>query len=57
MMLQLQFNDRVALSSCNRQDYLRNYFNYHLDQWVMLPAVRGYRYVTPRIVRTGVSNF
>ena len=40
--------------SVNRRMY---YFNYRLDQWVMLPAVRGYRYVTPRIVRTGVSNF
>lgn len=40
--------------SLNRRMY---YFNYRLDQWVMLPAVRGYRYVTPRIVRTGVSNF
>jgi phospholipid-binding lipoprotein MlaA len=33
------------------------YFNYRLDQWVMLPAVRGYRAVTPRVVRSGVSNF
>ncbi len=40
--------------SLNRRMY---YFNYRLDQFVMLPAVRGYRYVTPRIVRTGVSNF
>ncbi|MBX9912316.1 MAG: VacJ family lipoprotein [Pseudomonadaceae bacterium] len=32
-------------------------FNYHLDQWVMLPTVRGYTYVTPKFVRTGVSNF
>lgn len=40
--------------SVNRRMY---YFNYRLDQWVMLPAVRGYRYVTPRVVRTGVSNF
>ena len=32
-------------------------FNYRLDQWVMLPAVRGYTYVTPKFVRTGVSNF
>lgn len=38
----------------NRRMY---HFNYRLDQWVMLPAVRGYRYVTPRVVRTGVSNF
>ena len=40
--------------SLNRRMY---YFNYRLDQWVMLPAVRGYRYVTPSFVRTGVSNF
>ncbi len=40
--------------SLNRRMY---YFNYRLDQWVMLPAVRGYRYVTPAFVRTGVSNF
>jgi phospholipid-binding lipoprotein MlaA len=33
------------------------HFNYHLDQWVMLPVVRGYTYVTPKIARTGVSNF
>lgn len=39
--------------SMNRHMY---YFNYRLDQWVMLPVVRGYRYVTPRLVRTGVSN-
>lgn len=26
-MLQLQFNDRVALSSCNRQVYLKAYSN------------------------------
>jgi len=32
-------------------------FNYRLDQWVMLPAVRGYTYVTPKFARTGVSNF
>ena len=32
-------------------------FNYRLDQWVMLPAVRGYTYITPKFARTGVSNF
>lgn len=42
------------LESFNRRMY---HFNYRLDQWVMLPAVRGYRYVTPKVVRTGVSNF
>ncbi|MFC3609319.1 MlaA family lipoprotein [Stutzerimonas tarimensis] len=38
----------------NRRMY---HFNYRLDQWVMLPVVRGYRHVTPSPVRTGVSNF
>lgn len=33
------------------------HFNYQLDQWVMLPVVRGYTYVTPKFARTGVSNF
>ena len=32
-------------------------FNYHFDQWVFLPVVRGYRTVTPQFARTGVSNF
>lgn len=32
-------------------------FNYQLDQWVLLPVVRGYQRVTPRLVRNGVSNF
>ena len=40
--------------SVNRRMY---HFNYRLDQWVMLPAVRAYRYVTPQPVRRGVSNF
>ncbi|QLF92262.1 VacJ family lipoprotein [Pseudomonas sp. ABC1] len=40
--------------SFNRRLY---HFNYRLDQWVMLPTVRGYQTVTPRFVRTGVSNF
>lgn len=38
----------------NRRVY---HFNYRADEWVMLPVVRGYRYVTPRFVRTGVGNF
>lgn len=42
------------LESWNRGIYQ---FNYHLDQWVMLPTVRGYTYVTPQFLRTGVSNF
>lgn len=37
----------------NRRLY---HFNYRLDQWVMLPVVRGYRQVVPAPVRSGVSN-
>lgn len=40
--------------SWNRRVY---HFNYRFDEWVFLPVVRGYRYVTPSFVRTGVSNF
>lgn len=42
------------LESFNRRMY---HFNYRLDQWVMLPVVQGYTYVTPQFVRSGVSNF
>src|SRR5690606_9659376 len=31
--------------------------NYSFDDWVFLPLVEGYRYVTPGFVRSGVSNF
>lgn len=40
--------------SWNRRVY---HFNYRFDEWVFLPVVHGYEYVTPRFVRTGVSNF
>lgn len=40
--------------SINRRIY---HFNYRFDEWVFLPVVKGYVYVTPRFVRTGVSNF
>ena len=42
------------LESWNRRVY---HFNYRFDQWVFLPVMRGYTYVTPRFVRSGVSNF
>lgn len=42
------------LESWNRRVY---HFNYRFDQWVFLPVVRGYTYVTPGFVRSGVSNF
>ncbi|PAU63556.1 ABC transporter [Pseudomonas sp. PIC25] len=40
--------------SWNRRVY---HFNYRFDEWVFLPVVRGYEFVTPRFVRSGVSNF
>nr|WP_263147557.1 VacJ family lipoprotein [Pseudomonas sp. RIT-PI-AD] len=42
------------LESWNRRVY---HFNYRFDEWVLLPVVNGYQYVTPSFVRTGVSNF
>ncbi|KAF0863659.1 VacJ family lipoprotein [Pseudomonas sp. LD120] len=42
------------LESWNRRVY---HFNYRFDQWVFLPVVDGYRYVTPDFLRSGVSNF
>ncbi|MBU6958493.1 VacJ family lipoprotein [Pseudomonas sp. CVAP len=42
------------LESWNRRVY---HFNYRFDQWVFLPVVDGYRYITPSFLRTGVSNF
>lgn len=42
------------LEPLNRRVYQ---FNYRFDQWVFLPAVRGYRYITPKPVRSGVQNF
>lgn len=42
------------LESWNRRLY---HFNYRFDQWVFLPVVDGYRYVTPDLVETGVHNF
>lgn len=42
------------LESWNRRVY---HFNYRFDQWVFLPLVDGYRYITPTLVQRGVSNF
>ena len=32
-------------------------FNYHADNWVLLPAVIGYKKITPAFMQTGVHNF
>lgn len=42
------------LESWNRRVY---HFNYRFDEWVFLPVVDGYRYITPGFLRSGVSNF
>ena len=42
------------LEPWNRRVY---HFNQRLDEWVLLPAVNAYQTVTPRFVRSGVSNF
>ncbi|MCO8163541.1 VacJ family lipoprotein [Pseudomonas sp. 21LCFQ010] len=42
------------LESWNRRVW---HFNYRFDEWVFLPVVDGYRYITPGFVRSGVSNF
>lgn len=42
------------LESWNRRVY---HFNYRFDEWVFLPVVNGYRYITPNFLRSGVSNF
>ena len=32
-------------------------FNYHVDRWVLIPAVNTYRFLLPQPLRTGVRNF
>jgi phospholipid-binding lipoprotein MlaA len=32
-------------------------FNYNFDKYVFLPVVKGYEFITPTFVQTGVSNF
>lgn len=38
----------------NRRMY---YFNAKADEYVMLPVVSGYEYITPEFMQTGVNNF
>lgn len=70
-MQHLQFNpgldqrefERSTLNALNVYDPLESWnrrvyhFNYRFDEWVFLPIVDGYRYVTPTLVQRGVSNF
>ncbi|MCJ8170081.1 MlaA family lipoprotein [Atopomonas sediminilitoris] len=32
-------------------------FNQRADEWIIMPVVRGYRYVTPDLAQQGISNF
>ncbi len=66
----LQFNPRLdqqefersTLNALNVYDPLEPWnrrlyhFNYRFDQWVFLPLIDGYRYVTPDLLETGISN-
>ena len=58
---QYQF-ERSSLRALNIQDPLEGFnrriyrFNGQFDQYVYLPAVRGYEMVTPQFLRSGVSN-
>jgi phospholipid-binding lipoprotein MlaA len=70
-MQHLQFNpgldqrefERSTLSALNVYDPLESWnrrvyhFNYRFDEWVFLPIVDGYRYVTPTLLQKGVTNF
>jgi phospholipid-binding lipoprotein MlaA len=47
-------NDPDPFESVNRRIY---WFNEALDKTIVEPAARGYRFVLPSFVRTGVSNF
>lgn len=47
----LQVSD--PLEPLNRRIY---HFNYRFDQYVFLPTVQAYRTVTPRPLRSGISN-
>ncbi|RJG09992.1 VacJ family lipoprotein [Pseudomonas cavernicola] len=55
--------ERSSLDALNVYDPLESWnlrvyqFNYRFDEWVFLPVVHGYRYITPGFLRSGVSNF
>jgi phospholipid-binding lipoprotein MlaA len=42
------------LESWNRRTY---HFNQRFDQWLFLPLVEGYRFLTPTLLQQGVNNF
>ncbi len=44
---------RDPLEGANRRTYI---FNAGFDSNVLLPAVRGYQFITPKFVRTGIRN-
>lgn len=56
-------NPSWANPSPYNQDPYENYnrkifaFNEGLDKWLLKPSAKTYRFITPKFVRTGVSNF
>ncbi len=42
------------LGGFNRRIYR---FNAKFDQWIVMPLVRGYRFIFPQFARTGFQNF
>lgn len=50
----MQFNVYDPIEPTNKQIYK---FNAKLDEYVLIPAVDAYKYVTPKFVRNRVTNF
>jgi phospholipid-binding lipoprotein MlaA len=52
-------DDYIARIDDPWQGFNRNMyrFNYHFDDWIFLPVVRGYEFITPTFAQTGISNF
>lgn len=61
--LEQQLFERSTLAALQVSDPLERFnrrmyhFNYRFDQFVFLPVVDGYRRLTPRPIRRGISNF
>lgn len=44
---------RDPIEGANRRTYV---FNARFDKYVLLPATRGYEFITPKVVRAGIHN-
>lgn len=57
-----EFSDDQAMPYMNDDPWERfnrrmYRFNYNFDRYIFLPAVKGYEFITPTLVQTGISNF